>query len=306
MKKKTQKNAKKNSLLSHLAVRVVADKPLVPVRDVEPAVKGSLERAEHARAGRGPLEARVEQHRERPRRAVGGLDGKVLARRLLQPGVGLGEAELAQRAARDQQAHRVGGRVVGQAHFEAVARELVRVGGDHHGVSRQRRGDDLADDVLGGEADDEAVLGGVEPGVWRGGWKGGEGRWRGGEVVSLNENGIIMKHHLFRIPAAGARAGRTGERSAPAKARRETIRTQSANTSRAGSPAQHDEAIGTLNCRRHRKNEKEETLSLVLVLGHEAQPRPVVGLALAAAAVLDLVPREVGRRLDDLDVAHGW
>ena len=45
--------------------------------------------------------------------------------------------------------------------------------------------------------------------------------------------------------------------------------------------------------------------SLVLVLGHQAQPRPVVGLALAAAAVLDLVPREVGRRLDDLDVAHG-
>ena len=157
----------------HLAVRVVADKPLVPVRDVEAAVQGSLQGAEHARAGRRPLEPRVEQHGKRPRRAVGRLDREVLPRGLLESRISLGKAQLPQRAAGDQETDSVSGGVVSQTHFQAVARELVRVGGAHHDVSRQRRGDDLADDVLGGEADDEAVLGGVEPVVF-----GGVGRER--------------------------------------------------------------------------------------------------------------------------------
>ena len=154
---------KKKKKTPYLAVRVVADKPLVPVRDVEPSVERALERPEHARARRRPLEARVEEHRKGPRRAVGGFHGVVFSRGLLEAGVGVGEAQLAQRAARDEQADGVGRGVVGEAYLQAVAGQLVRVGRDHDRVSRQGGGDDLADDVLGGEADDEAVLGGVEP-----------------------------------------------------------------------------------------------------------------------------------------------
>ena len=133
------------------------------MRDVEAAVQSPLERAEDARARRGPLEPRVQEHGEGPGGAIGGLDGVVLSRGLLEADVGVGEAELGQRAAGDEQADGVGGGVVGEPDLEAVARELVRVRADHDDIAGERGGDDLADDVLGGEADDEAVLGGVEP-----------------------------------------------------------------------------------------------------------------------------------------------
>ena len=68
--------------------------------------------------------------------------------------------------------------------------------------------------------------------------------------------------------------------------------------------SQHD-ANRVPRRRNGRKDSIKKQHSLVLVLRDQAQPRPVVGLALAAAAVLDLEAREVGRRLDDLDVAHG-
>jgi len=196
----------------HLAVRVVADKPLVPVRDVEPAVQRALERAEDARARRRALEARVQQDREGPGRAVGGLDREVLARGLLEPGVCLGEAQLRQRAARNEQAHGVRGGVVREPDLEAKARQLVRVGGAHHDVARQRRRDDLGDDVLGGEADDEAVLGGVEPvlgvEVGEAGGGGGVGARDGVSVAEVEKN-TREKRFAIRVPAAGTSAGRT-------------------------------------------------------------------------------------------------
>jgi hypothetical protein len=44
---------------------------------------------------------------------------------------------------------------------DAIALELVTVGRDEDLVAGELRGDDLSDDVLVGEADDQAVLGSV-------------------------------------------------------------------------------------------------------------------------------------------------
>ena len=57
--------------------------------------------------------------------------------------VGVGEAELGEHAARQQQAGGVGGGPVGQPDGQAVLGQLVRVRGRHDHVARKRRVHDL-------------------------------------------------------------------------------------------------------------------------------------------------------------------
>jgi len=61
----------------------------------------------------------------------------------------------------DQETDRVGGGPVGKTVLNTVSLELVGVGSDEDLVTSDLGGDDLADDVAVGEANDQAVLGGV-------------------------------------------------------------------------------------------------------------------------------------------------
>ncbi len=72
--------------------------------------------------------------------------------------VGVGEAELGQHAAGDQQADAVARGVVGQAHREPVVGQLMGVGSRHDDVAGDGGIHDLAGDVLVAESHDEAVF----------------------------------------------------------------------------------------------------------------------------------------------------
>ena len=145
-----------------LGLVVVAWETLLRVWDVETTVGRTLHGAEHARAGGGPGKTHIEEALER---AAGfaldlGLLGDLeLSIGLLDTDEAVADFEFAERATGDEQTDAVGGGPVGQAVGDAVALELVGVGGDEDLVAGDLRGDDLGDDVLVGEADDEAVLG---------------------------------------------------------------------------------------------------------------------------------------------------
>ena len=127
-----------------LGVAVVPDKALLRVGDVEAAVERALEDGKDLGAGGRALEAGVEARHERARPLVRRLDVVVLARVAVDgAGVGAVELEVLERAAREEEARRVRGRVVGQPPGEAVARELVRVRGDDDDVAGERRVRDL-------------------------------------------------------------------------------------------------------------------------------------------------------------------
>jgi hypothetical protein len=122
-----------------LGVAVVADEALLRVRHVEAAVERALEDGEDLGARRGALEAGVKDGHEGARPLVRRLDVVVLARVALDvAGVRRVELEVLERAAREEEARRVRGRVVGQPPGEAVAGQLVRVRGDDDDVARER------------------------------------------------------------------------------------------------------------------------------------------------------------------------
>lgn len=92
---------------------------------------------------------------------LGGLGQGVLSIRLLNTREGLVEAELLEDTASKEQASGVGGSPVGKTVLDAVGLEFVGVGSGEDLVTGDFRGDDLSDDVAVGEADNQAVLGGV-------------------------------------------------------------------------------------------------------------------------------------------------
>ena len=72
---------------------------------------------------------------------------------LLHTGECIGQIELGEGAASDQEANAVGGRPIGETVLDAVALEFMTVGGAEDLVACDLGGDDLADDVFVGEAD---------------------------------------------------------------------------------------------------------------------------------------------------------
>mmetsp|Transcript_32656 Transcript_32656/g.94429 ORF Transcript_32656/g.94429 Transcript_32656/m.94429 type:complete len:421 (+) Transcript_32656:181-1443(+) len=147
------------ALLAVLAL-LVPREPLVGVRDVQPAVHGTLERTEHAVARRGAHQADVEQSLEGPAVAIMLLlDVVVLAGHLLDALDGLVEADGLEEAASQEEAGAVGGGVVGEPHGDAVPGELGGLGAGHDAVALDGGVDDLADDPLVGDAHHKPVLG---------------------------------------------------------------------------------------------------------------------------------------------------
>jgi len=131
------------------------------VGHVQAAVQRALEGGKGLGAGGGALQAGVQEAEEGAGAVLHGVDAKVLAIGLLLAGVVLRQPKLGEDAARQQQAHAVGGGVVLEAHAEAVLGQLVRVGGRHHHVAGDGGVDHLAGDVPVAEAHHQAVLVGV-------------------------------------------------------------------------------------------------------------------------------------------------
>lgn len=186
-----------------LGLGVEARETLLGVRDENTAVRGTLKRTENTRTGGGALQTDVEI-------ALEGA-GLVVTKRLdlLDLTIGLsdtlvlvGKAEDGKGTTSNEETGGVGSGPVGKTVLDSVASELLGRSLGEDEVALDLGVDDLAGDVLVGETDNKAVLGGVV---------------------------------------------------------------------------------------------------LVLGLGNKALPGVVVGLTLPATAVLDLVSREVGARLDSLD-----
>merc|ERR1711939_625742 len=144
-----------------LGLGVVAREALGVVGDEDAAVRGTLHGAKDTCAGRSAGEANVEEALEGAGAVLDGLGHGVRAIGLRLAFVLVCEAELGQGTAGDEKAGRVGGGPVGETVLNAVARELVGVGGGEDVVALDLGVHDLADDVAVGDADDKAVLGGV-------------------------------------------------------------------------------------------------------------------------------------------------
>lgn len=90
---------------------------------------------------------------------LGGLGQGVLAIGLLDTSEALVKTKLLEDTAGDQETGSVGSGPVGKTVLDAVGLQLMGVGGSEDLVAGDLRGDDLADDVAVGEADDQSVLG---------------------------------------------------------------------------------------------------------------------------------------------------
>lgn len=147
-----------------LGLDVEAGEAVLGVGNVDTAVGGTLHGSEDTGTGGGTGKTNVKEGLEGTALAVvglGGLGHGVLAVGLLNTGELLVEAELDQGTAGKEQTSGVGGSPVGQTVGDAIALELVGVGAGEDLVTGDLRVDDLSDDVAVGEADNQAVLGGV-------------------------------------------------------------------------------------------------------------------------------------------------
>jgi len=134
------------------------------VRDKDTTVRSALHGTEDTGTSGGSLQTNIEKDLEGAALAIiglGGLSELELTVSLLDTSEVLVEAKLLEGTAGDEETGSVSGGPVGETVLDTVGLELVRVGRDEDLVARDLRGHDLADDVLVGEADDQAVLGSI-------------------------------------------------------------------------------------------------------------------------------------------------
>lgn len=147
-----------------LGLNVETGETLLGVGDVKTTVGGTLHGGEDTGTGGGAGQTDIKVDLEGAALLtidLSGLGQGVLAISLLDTSEGVLDAELVDGTAGDQETDRVGGGPVGKTVLNTVSLELVGVGSDEDLVTSDLGGDDLADDVAVGEANDQAVLGGV-------------------------------------------------------------------------------------------------------------------------------------------------
>lgn len=147
-----------------LGLNVETRETLLRVGDVKTTVGGTLHGGENTGTSGGAGETDIEVDLEGAALLtvnLSGLGQGELAIGLLNTSERLLDAELVESTASDQETGGVGGGPVGKTVLNAVGLELVGVGGAEDLVTSDLGGDDLADDVAVGEADDQAVLGSV-------------------------------------------------------------------------------------------------------------------------------------------------
>lgn len=150
-----------------LGVAVVAREALLGVGDVKSTVRGTLHGSEDLGTSGGVLDSNIKKGTERSLLVIDllnevgaavDLGGDDLTSGLLDTSVDLIKAELLEKAAGKQQASAVSSSVVLQANSESVLGKLLGGSRAEDLVAVDLSIDDLAEDVLVGEADDQAVL----------------------------------------------------------------------------------------------------------------------------------------------------
>ena len=147
-----------------LGLNVVTGETLLGVGDVKTTVGGTLESGEDTGTGGGAGQTDIKVDLEGAALLtvdLSGLGQGELAISLLDTSEGILDAELVDGTAGDEKTGGVGGGPVGKTVLDTVGLELVGVGSDEDLVTSDLGRDDLADDVAVGEANDQAVLGGV-------------------------------------------------------------------------------------------------------------------------------------------------
>eukprot|EP01137_Pigoraptor_chileana_P005004 Opistho-2@47464 len=143
-----------------LLLPVESGEALGRVGNVNTTIDGTLEGTEDTGTGRGARKTNVEESAEGALVAVSS-HVVLLASDLLDTLVGIGEVQLGEDAAGEEEARGVRSSVVGKTNRDAKAGELGRVGSRKNDITLDLGIGDLADDRLVGEADDKAVLGRV-------------------------------------------------------------------------------------------------------------------------------------------------
>jgi hypothetical protein len=147
-----------------LGLNVETGETLLGVGNVKTTVGGTLEGGEDTGTGRGAGQTDIKEDLEGAALLtvdLSGLGQGELAISLLDTSEGVLDTELVDGTAGDEKTDGVGGGPVGKTVLNTVSLELVGVGGAEDLVTGDLGGDDLGDDVAVGEANNQAVLGGV-------------------------------------------------------------------------------------------------------------------------------------------------
>jgi len=145
-----------------LGLHVVTGEAILRVRDEDAAIRSALHHAEHARAGGGTGQADVKKTFEGATLLAvdfGSFRQLVLAISFDDALELLIQLQLLQGAACKEESGGVCRGPVGEAMLDAVGFELVGVGSSEDLVAGDLGGDDLADDVAVGEANNKTILG---------------------------------------------------------------------------------------------------------------------------------------------------
>lgn len=147
------------------AFLVVSRETLGVVGDVETAVRGSLQGTKDTGTGGGSVESNIKVGLERSASltilTLSSLGDLVLSISLLNSGEVFIEVKFLESSAGKQETGGVGGRPVGQTVGDTISLELVSICSNKDFVAGEFSSHELRNDVAVGEADDQAVLGGV-------------------------------------------------------------------------------------------------------------------------------------------------
>lgn len=130
-----------------LGLGVVAGEATLRVGDEDSSIGSSLHGTEDTGTSRGAVESNIKEGLEGAGSLVVGLGELKSSVGLGLSLVGVGEAELGEGTAGDEESGSVGGGPVGETVVDAVAGELVGVGGGKNEVALELGGDNLFDSV---------------------------------------------------------------------------------------------------------------------------------------------------------------
>jgi hypothetical protein len=139
---------------------IVTNEALGVVGDVQTTVSSALQGSKDLGTSGGPGKTNIKEGLERTTAFTVGFNVVLLALQRLSTLVHVSEAQVLEVATSQQQAGAIGGGVVGETSLDTIARKLVGIGGGNNNVTRELGVDQLGNDVLVGDANAEAVLGG--------------------------------------------------------------------------------------------------------------------------------------------------
>jgi hypothetical protein len=134
------------------------NKSLGGVRNIQSTVSSPLQRSKNLGTGGGAGKTDIKKSLEGAAAVVISLHVVLLTIDLLDTRVQLVETEVLEVTAGQQQTGAVGGGVVGQTDGDTETGELMGIGARNHTITRELGVDQLVDNVLVGDANDQAVF----------------------------------------------------------------------------------------------------------------------------------------------------